>query len=378
MAESSRPHGAFHSKLDRITTAAPSFTTARASLVDILENLSFLSVVSVQDSKAGYVGEAVEVHFRTTSVRETPKMVFFDKFGRSRSQLAVGPIQLAQAPLGLDHRSSVPTVGEILVGSVVPNTRPGNLRFVLRGWSSDAKPLKELLRLLKFGTKLSEFESRSLLLQSSCLLVQCPAAMKKSRDDIYMTARIILWGSIRPLQVLASVQEPKKYALKVAATQQELDAASLLKLSTTASDFIDLLVVKLHDADLSEAFTSGLNITEPEIVVPTFVGHYGSIGQPYAALESSNGQKPIVVPGNGRMYPEAYNPEAFKADGFRPVTPEYPRSRSSSPPYRPSSPAESGTPRYAPHSPIEEDAIAAPSFMPARSGTPTQELYSEL
>ena len=423
-ADGSRPHGAFHAKVERITKAAPSFATARSSLVGILENLSFLSVVSVQDSKGGYVGEAVEVHFRDNS-RDAPKMVFFDKFGRSRAQLAIGPMHLAQAPLGLDHKSSIPTVGEILVGSVVPNTRQGNLKFVLRGWSSDAKPLKELLRLLKFGTKLSEFESRPLLLQSSCLLMQCPASLKKSRDDIYMTARIILWGSIRPLQVLAAIQEPKKFTLKTEASAEETSAAELLKLSSSASDFVDLLVVKLHDPDLSDAFTSGLNISEePEAAsfpAPALTSY--QYGQSY----TSSYNMPLIQPGYGmpavpgNMYPgvtqessrspaasqasQAYNPEQV----FRPITPQYstesptneayapssPVYAPSSPVYAPSSPYAASSPVYAPSSlppsPPQNpqsntsgpDAeIAKPAFMPAkkdqRSATPDYELYSNL
>lgn len=34
---------------------------------------------------------------------------------------------LVQAPLGLDHPSSVPTIGELLVGTAVQNTRKSHL-----------------------------------------------------------------------------------------------------------------------------------------------------------------------------------------------------------------------------------------------------------
>jgi hypothetical protein len=264
----SRPHGnisGHHSNASSIH-ASITFTNARQSLVQTLENLSFVKVVTIQNSSAGYTGEAVEVHFR--DARDKPKLVFFDKFGRSRSSLTIGPIKVSQAPLGLDHPSAIPTVGEILVGSLVPNARKSHLDHVLRGWSSDATPLKELLRLLKFGTKHSEFEVRQILLQPAALLSRSPISIKKSRDDIYMTARIILWSSLRPLQILASIEE--KWPLKSKASPEDIEMATNIKISCKAVEFIEALVIKFNDSKLSEDFFKDLEVPEvPEVVEAT-------------------------------------------------------------------------------------------------------------
>jgi hypothetical protein len=243
---------------------AKTFQDARKALVDILENLSFVKVVSVQTkivyNKPFYTGEAVEIHFRDT--RERPKLVFFDKSGRSRMPFKVGPIQLIQAPLGHDHPASIPTAGDVLVGSLVPNGRKSHLDHVLRGWSSDAKPLWELLRLLKFGTKYTEFDARTLLIQNSATLLQTPKELKQLRDDIYMTARIILWATVRPLQVLASIQSPDRVKLKIAATDLEKEQAGLIRISSNALDFFDSLLVKVNDSAMSDAFSEGLEFLE--------------------------------------------------------------------------------------------------------------------
>lgn len=99
------------------------------------------------------MGEALEVPMGHGHGKENPKTVFFDKFGRCKGPLKMGPITLVQAPLGPDHPSSIPSVGELLIGSAVPNTRKSHLQYVLRGWCSSAQPLWELLRMIKYGTR---------------------------------------------------------------------------------------------------------------------------------------------------------------------------------------------------------------------------------
>jgi hypothetical protein len=296
----SRPHGAgFRAQKgpERIIKSAPSFQEARRALVGMLENLSFVKVVSVQNgSKPGttgtaawaeqprgiYVGEAVEINFR--DAREKPKLVFFDKLGRSRALLKVGPVSLAQAPLGPEHPSAIPTVGEVLVGSLVPNTRKSHLEHVLRGWSSDAKPLWELLRILKFGTKASEFECRSILVQPASMLMQSPPIIKRARDDIYMLARVVLWGALRPLQLLACDQEPAKFKMAPGheATPMELEQIKTVCLSSSASEYMDSLVLKLMDPTLSEALQTNMEVSAP----PEPVDIYSTVGSASMALQS--------------------------------------------------------------------------------------------
>jgi hypothetical protein len=312
----SRPHGAAGKPApERNIKAAPSFQEARKALVGILENLSFVKVVSVQPGKpaaglssglAGtpYNGEAVELTFR--EAKDRPKLVFFDKFGRTRNLLKVGPITLAQAPLGPDHPSAVPTVGEVLVGSLVPNTRKSHLDHVLRGWSSDAKPLWELLRILRFGTKASEFEVRSILTQACSNLMQSPPNIKAVRDDIYMCARVILWGSVRPLQVLASLQNPGA-VLEKPANDAELEAAKTLRISSTAIDFMDALTMKLNDASLSEALGNGLTLPEVAVVV--------DYGAPAASTDYQGWMRPSPDGGGPPGPPNGYGAPVWAAGG---------------------------------------------------------------
>ena len=301
----SRPHGAFHTKTTTKVVKAPSFHVGRKALVDILENLSFVKVVSVQMNPKGiYHGEAIEVHFRNT--KDRPKLVFFDKLGRSRSLMRIGPIQLAQAPLGFDHPGSVPTVGDILVGSLVPNARKSHLDHVLRGWTSDAKPLWELLRILKFGTKSSEFEARSILLQPAASMIQAPDHLKATRDDIYMVARIILWGNVRPLQVLASKQ--MGIDLKEPSTSAEQDQCLDIRLSFGPSEFLDLLMVKLNDSSILERYLDGFTVA-PEIpkhedpeTAPAYQA-YHPVGDVPAA-------SPYIQASSELYIPDAYSPKS--------------------------------------------------------------------
>jgi hypothetical protein len=323
----SRPHGNSATAQARDSVSSTTFASARSSLVNTLENLSFVKVVAVQVGPSSYTGEAVEIHFRDS--KERPKSVFFDKFGRSRTNLTIGSMNISQAPLGLDHPSATPTVGEVLLGSLVPNTRRSHLDFVLRGWTSDATPLKELLRILKFGTKLSEFEVRNLLIQPAALLMRAPETIKKSRDDIYMTARIILWSSLRPLQVLASIQE--SWELLSPASDEELEMAKNIRISSKATEFIDALVIKFNDSQLSESFASGLII-------------------------------PAAPP------PPPTRPEPINT--FKYMSSEVPAD--TTPPYAPHSPsAEEYDPRYPP----------SPRYVPSSPNgnkTPEVELYGDL
>jgi hypothetical protein len=309
---------------------------ARKALASMLDNLSFISVVSVQANGPNYIGEGVEIHFRHD--KERPKSVFFDKFGRNRTSLVIGPIHLAQCPMGPDHPSSLPSVGEILVGSLVPNTRKSHLQFVLRGWSSDAKPLKELLRILKFGTKATEFEMKSSLIQPCSLLMMSPESIKKSRDDVYLTARVILWSSLRPLQVLASIEEPEKFSLDKAATEEEISMAKQIKISLKASEFIDCLVLKLADQELADAFISGLTIKVQEYNP----AHYAP--------------PPPPPPTGQPLYNYVPYNASVPSHGYSPPSPQY---APTSPEYAPTSPPESlpPSPKYYPSAktpPFEE------------------------
>jgi hypothetical protein len=306
----SRPHGTLTARPDdRITSQAPSFHDARRALVDILDSFCFVKVVSVQHGQQtgqqqSFHGEAVETNFR--DARERPKLVFFDKFGRTKGLMRIGPIQIAQAPLGPDHPSAVPTAGDFLMGSAVPNQRKGPQEFVLRGWTSNAKPLWELLRILKFGTRASEFECRSLLVQSCSTLQQASDLHKSVRDDIYMAARIVLWKTLRPLQVLAS-QQSGASLLEPATEAEKLQAASI-RIGCTAMDFIDGLTLKLNDSGISECFGEGLTMPTMEEYDPS-----KHVGVPFALYQGAPAAAPLAAPLAAPVAAAAAAPLAFSA-----------------------------------------------------------------
>jgi len=337
-----RPHGQQSTTNVATTYTAQTFEDARKTAVGILEGLSFVKVVSVQQSGKGiYYGEAIEMR------NDRPKLVFFDKLGRSRNLLQVGPIHVAQAPMGYEHASSVPTVGDILLGSLVPNTRKSHLELVLRGWTSDAKPLFELLRILRYGTRNSEFEVRQLLVQNTCNLMRCPADIKKCRDDIYMTARIILWGSVRPLQILACLKYPEEYALIEKATDIEIEQSKQILLSNDPITFLDLLTTKFQDSSIAEKFQKGLTILEQkQVALRNYMTPMEAMNQ---AFYSKPCTEPVLfqsVAFEGRSSTPTIN---LEESSYVPESPKYvpesPRYVPESPKYVPESP------RYVPESP---------------------------
>lgn len=368
-----RPHGSQGVKVpNRIVQNAPSFKDARKALVSLLENISFVKVVSVQMQANGiYIGEAIETNF--SDARERPKLVFFDKHGRSKTTVRIGPISVPQAPLGRDHPAAVPTVGDILVGSLVPNQRKSHLELVLRAWSSDAKSLWELLRILKFGTKSSEFEARSFLIQSVSNLLQCPEDLRRMRDDVYMVARIILWGSLRPMQVLASIEQPSVFTLKEPPTNIEIEQCRAIRISSKASEFIDCLTLKLNDSAISESFSNGF---EPiKMAAPQYGGGYGTT--------SGNVTYPMPYPmpmvpkyiGTTEYNPTEYNPMDYNNGSQTPIVPDT-MYTPASPQYVPSSPPAS--PPYVPASPLY--VPASPPYVPAspKAKMPVLDLYSDI
>jgi hypothetical protein len=222
--------------------------------VQLAQSLTFVKVVSVQVQAKHWIGEAIEVPVGH-SEKEAPKNVFFDKFGRCRGPLKVGPITLVQCPQGADHPTSVPVVGELLVGTAIANQRvKSHLQYVLRGWCSNAKPLWELFRMVRFGTRMTEAKIRDLLIQLPCMMTFCSPEMKVFRDEIYMLARMVLFGNLRPLAVLAHHESPDLTKLKDPATEIEIMAAKQTLLGSTAFEFIDMCTIKLNCPSLQEKF----------------------------------------------------------------------------------------------------------------------------
>lgn len=288
------------------------YDSARKSLDELLSNVTFLKVICIQKEKNSYTGEAVEI-----VNGQNKRTAFFDKFGRSRSFLTVGPITLTQAALGYEHPASLPSVGEILVGTLVENTRKSHLKFVLRGWSSDAKPLQELQRIIKYGTKRTEFELRDLLSQPAGLISKTNHVMYK--DEIYMLARIVLFGNLRPLQILASLQI-QGTSLKRDASEIEIAAAKNIKISMSACEFIEFITVKLNAQSIQEDFVEGLNWPLPPPPSEPLVRQI-SLYDPEATF--------VMPPQSPEYHPEPTSPV------YQPTSPNY---QPTSPMYQPTSP----------------------------------------
>lgn len=276
------------------------FEAARTNLCELLTNLSFVKVVAIQKNGAAYTGEAVEVF-------GSKRLAFFDKFGRTRGFLTVGPMTLTQAPLGFDHSSSIPSVGEVLVGTLVQNARKSHLAMVLRGWSSDAKCLSELYRLIKFGTKKTELENRSLLLQPAGFL----PAFQPYKHEVYVVARIVLWDNLRPLQVLASKQDAT-LVLKAPASVAELNVDTFI--SIPALQFAQLVSIKLEDPDILDKFMDGFLQVASSLPPP-------SIAPSYAPYTTYQPHSPIYVPKSPPGPTETlYNPTS---PTYEPSSPKY-------------------------------------------------------
>ena len=86
----------------------------------------------------------------------------------------------------------------------------------------------------------------------------CPKDLKEYRDQIYMLARIMLYGNVRPLQVLATIDQGVE--LKEKPTEIEIMAAKQLKLGSKSFDFVDLCTVKLNCPAIQEKFLEGIDL----------------------------------------------------------------------------------------------------------------------
>ena len=75
-----------------------------------------------------------------------------------------------------------------------------------------------------------------------------------------MVGRMILYGNVRPLQVLASTQTACE--LKEKATEVELEAAKNIQISCSAADFMDECTLKLNCPELQEAFLKGVEFAD--------------------------------------------------------------------------------------------------------------------
>lgn len=272
-----RRRGASHaSKRARADMPTKTYPAARRKLNEILKAFSFVKVsevtqVPARDGKPEFfhcMGSTLSnSRYDTSSER-----AFMDKGGRLRynATFDIGPCKLLDAAWGRDHYSAIPQIGDILIGVLEPNTRKSGRQAgkVLRSWSRHGKIIMELSRMVEFGTSMSEFETRTILLQAECAMAEHAAAAsalgavpygitsaQSSADDFWMLARMILWGNLRPLAVMHAVQSPSTKCKEIP-TAAELAANAETKISCTAYEFVSGLAFKLEDPDLLKDFAA--------------------------------------------------------------------------------------------------------------------------
>lgn len=309
-------------------SASKTFPNARKKLDEILKCYSFCKVTEIvhvpsKDGRPSFY-HGICTTIKNSRFNTNCEKVFFDKGGRLRynSNLEIGPCKLLDAAWGREHSTSLPQIGDIIVGVLEDNLKQSNkLSKVMRGWSRNGKILLELSRIVEFGTSMHEYEIDKLLTQNECKMQSImPDGSKNTSndfigsDDFAILAKIILWGNLRPVAVLYSIQGQRNCIVSPSAI--ELANCGDLKLSCKAFEFISSLSFKLEDPDILSCFMD-LFKPEPPKIIEKFV------------------RSPTPP-----LLPQAAPPEEGM---FSPPSPPY---IPSSPPYYPSSPI------YAPSSPL--------------------------
>jgi hypothetical protein len=212
--------------------AASSFNGARRTLHELLSSITFVRVISITNSMtpthfssisssstpAPYHGEAEEI-IGGPQKNNKPRKIFFSGYSR-QSNLGYslgGCVTIVDSPLGADHISGVPQVGAILLGSVVSSSKAkARCPFELKGWCNNAKNLIDLHKIVQFGTRGGEAETRVLLRQPAvetaveyassmalCETFTLNAAQKRLclaaagvADELDCLARIVLYGKL--------------------------------------------------------------------------------------------------------------------------------------------------------------------------------------
>jgi hypothetical protein len=357
-----RRRGASHaSKRARVDTPTKTYSAARRKLNEILKAFAFVRVsevtqVPARDGKPEFF-HCIGTTQSNSKYDTSTERVFMDKGGRLRynSTFDIGPCKLIDAAWGRDHYSAIPQIGDILIGVLEPNTRKSSGRQpgkVLRSWSRHGKIIMELSRMVEYGTSMTEFETRTILRQAECAMAEHAAAAsalgavprgvhmaQSSADDFWMLARMILWGNLRPLAVLHSVQSPASKC-KEAALPAELVACAEIKLSCPAYEFLSGLAFKLEDPDLLRDFAAMFD-SPPAPPAPL------SSQYTFLAAFSNAAQMSYAQPQH------SYGGYADAGGSTPPYMPSSPPYKPKSPNYMPSSPV------FSPESPPQSPPLPA-------------------
>ena len=342
--------------------AAPCFDVARAALHAELSALVFARVVGLTESPAShgrpphFYGEVVEVACSSVTTLRYPRRMFFDKQSRARG-LRVGGALLADAPLGLDHFSSTPQMGDLLVGTAQASSRASaRCSLVLTQWSNNAKPLMELARLVAHGTRCSESEAAGLLCQPASALAEqflrspsstalsllarrAVEAAAAARDDIALLARIVLWGNVRLLAVVAAAcTGAGAGGAELLVPPTPIEAAATVRTSLPPQQLVETVGAKLGDPSILGAYWAEFAAPPPPVHMPPPVHRLLA-----AAVGGYSYAPPSYVPTSPPLYAPTSPPLS---------TPRSPTYTAHSPLYPPTSHATlTSPPRSPPCSP---------------------------
>ena len=375
-------HSTAHASLTSLTrnpqVVAPSFTNAREKLRSMLDEITFFKVQTISQTTIHGTAAGTE----TTQLRETFSGTAIEVLPSYRQELKarrvlllkqdreigignfLGVVKLADAPRGVHDATSVPSAGDVLVGLPVANTRKDfrdGASLLLKNWRGGAKPLQELARVVRYGTKMSATELRDVLKQPGSaaaerFLAACAddptrmfpktmqercirenaQAMVRGADDVWMIARVVLYGNVKSLAHLHLLQVGHDAVLS---DKQRTDAQDI-RLSLPARVFVEVLAERLDAPDIERVFMETLNALAPE-----------SLGAPQITAKPKEDETPA----------SAFAPASPSSPAYAPSSPSY---APTSPVYAPSSPAYApSSPAYAPSSPLY--APYSPPFAPA-------------
>ena len=95
-----------------------------------------------------YYGFAEEMWPSVRGNSDTPRNIWFKLATHTKEGILVGPVKF-----GIDHYTTLPTPGEVVVGKVVQNVHRNGFRY--EWWCRDAQPLMHLVRIARYGTNAS-------------------------------------------------------------------------------------------------------------------------------------------------------------------------------------------------------------------------------
>jgi hypothetical protein len=376
------------------------FEITRRKLVETLSKLTFMRVTMVTFPPSAlrtgthFQGEAEEV-FPGKFQQRKGRTAFFSRYARSQGLNILGTFQVIDAPIGLNHSSAIPQIGDILVGSIT-ETKKGKIPYELRGWSNNAQPLLELYRISQYGTRMSEKELIGLLKQPGSAAAkiflrlnrnlsqsekQLAEKAVQAQDDLWCLARIVCFGRLEEDKTLNTskgfVEIVDNLAMKYG-DEELLDEWTKVRPEQydPETSYVHQQQQSMYMQQQQPVYQQPMlnmfqNYSQPQISQPANVNWNTSgnwnpkdvIQQARLALTEATTQE--FAPTSPKYAPTSpvYNPTSPK---IQPTTPPY---YPTSPTYNPSSPKIiPSSPPYNPSSPRK--VPSSPPFIPSSATNP--------